>query len=64
MVPLSSTQLLHRHGDDWLLLQPVPDHSSVDHDVERRLLKGDKLYRCTECDLEILVVPPDAGEAG
>ncbi len=30
-----------------------------DHDIERRLLRGDKLFKCTECDLEILVVPPD-----
>ena len=36
------------------------EHTSPDdHDIERRLLRGDKLYKCTECDLEILVVPPD-----
>lgn len=62
MLPLGSAQLLHRHGDDWEPLQPVADHTSVDHDVERRLLRGDKLFRCAECDLEILVAPPDAGE--
>jgi hypothetical protein len=61
VIPLGSTQLLHRHGDDWTPLQPA-EHSVDDHDVERRLLRGDKLYRCSECDLEILVVPPDAGE--
>jgi hypothetical protein len=53
--------LLHRHGDDWLPLQPA-DHSSADHDIERRLLKGERLFKCEECDLEILVVPPDAAE--
>jgi hypothetical protein len=61
VIPLNSALLLHRHGDDWLPLQQA-DHSSVDHDVERRLLKGDRLFRCDECDLEILVVPPDAAE--
>lgn len=61
MVPLSSTQLLHRHDNDWTPLEEV-DHSSVDHDLERRLLRGDRLFKCTECDLEILVVPPDSGQ--
>jgi hypothetical protein len=61
VIPLTSATLLHRHGGDWLPLQPA-EHSSADHDVERRLLKGDKLFKCTECDLEILLVPPDAGE--
>ena len=61
MIPLNSATLLHRHGDDWLPLTPA-DHSSVDHDVERRLLKGDRLFKCEECDLEILLVPPDSGE--
>jgi len=42
-------------------LEPA-DHSSVDHDMERRLLKGDRLFKCAECDLEILLVPPDASE--
>lgn len=53
--------LLHRHGDDWRPLESVGgDHSIEDHDLERRLLRGEKLYRCTECELEILAVPPDA----
>jgi hypothetical protein len=60
VVPLSSTQLLHRHDNDWVPLEE--EHSSVDHDVERRLLRGDRLFKCAECDLEILVVPPDVGE--
>lgn len=61
MIPLNSATLLHRHGNDWMPLEPA-DHSSVDHDVERRLLKGDRLFKCAECDLEILLVPPDASE--
>jgi hypothetical protein len=30
--------------------------------MERRLLRGDKLFKCTECELEILVVPPGDNE--
>ena len=62
MIQLNQLEMLHRHGDDWAPLKPEEHSTPSDHDVERRLLRGDKLYKCTECDLEILVVPPDEGE--
>jgi hypothetical protein len=59
VIQLSQLEMLHRHGGDWAPLEHVEHTSPADHDVERRLLRGDKLFKCSECDLEILVVPPD-----
>jgi hypothetical protein len=59
VIPISQLEMLHRHGDEWKPLEEVGHHSASDHDLERRLLRGDKLFRCADCDLEILVVPPD-----
>jgi hypothetical protein len=59
VIQLSQLEMLHRHGSEWAPLEQTEHLSPVDHDIERRLLRGDKLFKCTECDLEILVVPPD-----
>ena len=58
MISVNELELLHRHGSDWTPLAHA-EHDSTDHDLERRLARGDRLYECTECDLQILVVPPD-----
>jgi hypothetical protein len=62
VINLGSLEMLHRHGNDWTPLHEAEHATPDDHDVERRLLRGEKLFRCEECELEILVVPPDAGE--
>lgn len=63
MIQLSQLEMLHRHGNDWVPLEQVVEHNTpADHDMERRLLRGDKLFKCTECELEILVVPPGDNE--
>ena len=59
MIQLSQLEMLHRHGNDWVPLEAVPHGSASDHDVENRLLRGETLYQCTECELEIKVVPQD-----
>jgi hypothetical protein len=60
VISVNQIELLHRHGSDWSRLEEAPQpHTVDDHDLERRLLHGDRLFRCSECDLEILVVPPD-----
>ena len=64
MIQLSQLEMLHRHGNDWVPLESVPHGSPSDHDVENRLLRGEKLYHCTECELEIMVRPPDEGGEG
>jgi hypothetical protein len=53
--------LLHRHENEWRELREVPHHtSSDDEDLERRLLRGERVYRCAECDLEIVAAPPQS----
>jgi hypothetical protein len=52
--------LLHRHEGEWQELREVRHASVDDDDLERRLLRGERLYRCTECDLGILAVPPES----
>jgi hypothetical protein len=59
VISVNQLELLHRHGNDWAPLRPTEHSTPDDHDLERRLLRGEKLFRCGECDLEILVVPPD-----
>jgi hypothetical protein len=59
VIQLSQLEMLHRHGDEWAPLAPAAHTSPADHDIERRLLRGNKLFKCAECDLEILIVPPD-----
>jgi len=59
VIQLSQLEMLHRHGNDWVPLEQVPHGSPTDHDVENRLLRGETLYQCTECELEIKVVPQD-----
>ena len=60
MLNFEQLTLLHRHGDDWRPMEPAGrDATPEDSDVERRLLRGEKLYRCNSCELEIMAVPPD-----
>ena len=58
MFTFEQMAFLHRHEDEWRELQEVPHHaSSDDEDLERRLLRGEKVYRCVECDLEVVAAP-------
>ncbi|HYM53281.1 MAG TPA: hypothetical protein VEW45_07390 [Candidatus Dormibacteraeota bacterium] len=50
--------LMHRHGEDWAPMEEV-EHSAVDHDPERRLLRGERVFRCKTCDDEIRIVSSD-----
>jgi len=52
-------RLMHRHGDEWMEMKLVADHSPDTHDPERRLLRGERVYRCSGCDEEMAFVSPD-----
>ena len=54
MVPFDSLTLLHRHGDDWVPMEEVA-HTVDDHDPERRLLRGERVFRCSGCDEQVIV---------
>lgn len=65
MMDYSTFKLLHRHGDDWVELGPREHHDAAQHDPERSWMHHARLYRCSRCDEEVMVVPNSAeDEAG
>jgi hypothetical protein len=48
-------RLMHRHGDDFV---PMIEHTNADHDPERGWLRGARIFRCSTCDEEVVLVPP------
>ncbi len=54
---LDMARLMHRHGDEWVEMSPVADHSPDARDPERRLLQGVQVYRCKGCDEEMQFTP-------
>jgi hypothetical protein len=55
VLPIDEVRLLHRHGDEWREMRPA-HHAPAEHDIERQLLKGGQIFRCTSCDLQFRVV--------
>jgi hypothetical protein len=54
MIGFNSLTLLHRHGDDWVPMEEVA-HTVDDHDPERRLLRGERAFRCSACQDEVII---------
>jgi hypothetical protein len=54
LIGFNSPTMLHRHGDDWVPMQEVK-HTVDDHDLERRLLRGERIFRCSQCEEQVLV---------
>lgn len=50
-----SFRLMHRHGDDYV---PMVEHDAADHDPEKGWLRGARIFRCTTCEEEVVLVPP------
>ena len=62
MFNIDVARLMHRHGDEWVEMSPVADRSPDSHDIERKLLAGERAYRCDSCDEEVaLMLPEPAG---
>jgi hypothetical protein len=47
--------LLHRHGDEWVPMEEVKPASVDDLDPERRMLRGERVFRCTACEDEVRI---------
>ena len=64
MIQLEQLQLLHRHGSEWLPMEPAGrgHNDPVDHDIEQQMLRGARLFRCAECELEIMAIPPGSDQ--
>lgn len=54
-------QLAHLHGGELVPMVRREHHDPVDHDLDRALAKGAKLYRCERCAEDVLVYPDEAG---
>ncbi|MEP7040415.1 MAG: hypothetical protein ABI864_02460 [Chloroflexota bacterium] len=59
MLNIDMARLMHRHGDDWVEMSPVAARSPDSRDLERKLLAGERAYRCDSCDEEIAIKLPD-----
>jgi hypothetical protein len=61
MFDYQTVKLLHRHGsDDWAPYteSSASEHTSSAHDPERSWLKrGARIFKCTQCADEVMVVP-------
>jgi hypothetical protein len=57
---IETARLMHQHGDgEWVEMSPVADHSPDARDPERRLLHGERAYRCKACDELVSIRLPD-----
>jgi hypothetical protein len=54
MVPIDEIRLLHRHGDQWSDMRPA-HHAPADHDIERELVKGARVFECGTCEMRFRV---------
>ena len=62
MFDYSTFKVMHRHGDLWVEVAPHEHHDAAAHDPERSWVHHPRLYRCTGCDEEVMVVPNSGTE--
>ena len=55
------SRLMHRHGDEWFEMTPHQEDPTTPDvgDVERKMVRGERVMRCSACDTEIRVANPD-----
>ncbi|MEW5990491.1 MAG: hypothetical protein AB1736_03980 [Chloroflexota bacterium] len=57
-------KLPHPHGDQRVPMHEGSHHDVAAHDPERDWVGGARVFRCTSCDEEVIVVPADAAAPG
>lgn len=57
MLGFDQLTLLHRHGDEWVPMEEVKQNATTaaDYDPERRLLRGERVFRCSACEDEVRI---------
>ena len=50
-----SFRLMHRHGNEYV---PMVEHGAPDHDPEKGWVRGARIFRCTSCEEEVVLIPP------
>jgi hypothetical protein len=63
MIQYEAMRLIHRHGDRWEPMVPAEHSADTEHDIERSLARGDRLFRCIHCDDVVAVRAPQPNEA-
>ena len=63
MFDYKTVQLMHIHDGERVPMVERTHHDAADHDPERRWIEGARIYGCTRCEDEILVLPPGHDEA-
>jgi hypothetical protein len=58
MIQLEQLTLMHRADGEWHEFAPT-DPNPDDYDMERRVLRGGRLFRCSTCELEVVVSPSE-----
>jgi hypothetical protein len=59
VINMDVARFMHRHGDDWVEMSPVPVHSPDSRDPERHLIHGERIFRCNSCDEEVSIQVPE-----
>ena len=55
-------QLMHVHGGERFPMEERGHHDPADHDPERSWRKNARIFRCTGCEGEVVVLPPGRDE--
>ena len=50
MIDYQTLKLMHRHGTDWVDLEPHDPHDPASLDIERTYARGARIFKCTKCD--------------
>jgi hypothetical protein len=58
MFDYQTVKLMHLHGDERFPMNMMSPHDPAELDLERRLLKGGTIFRCTRCSEEVVVIEP------
>jgi hypothetical protein len=66
MIDYRTMELLHVHGGERVPMTERSHHDPADHDPERTWRDGARIFRCTTCDEEVVVLAPsrEGQEAG
>lgn len=58
-IDFQTLKLLHLHGSERIPMHEGSHDDVAAHDPERGWVSGARIFRCTRCDEEILVLPGD-----
>jgi hypothetical protein len=56
-------QLAHLHGGELVPMSRREHHDPADHDIERVLARGARVYRCERCADDVIVLPDETSPA-